>query len=159
MVPSWAAVQWCSVLPAHLWCQWEQCRLRKGGLRNGWALRGRCRAPSRLLLAQIWERHNKSKVGESALHDHDVTPKVRAAVTSQREEGGYSSTRKFCLCHHEGKHLHAAGLSSAPEELCCSDAKRGEPDCVISFLPTWWLLNWSESASVSTQGTNKPWIK
>lgn len=104
------------------------------------------------------ERHSKSKVGEWALRNHDVTPKVRAAVTSQREEGGYSSTRKVCLCHHEGKHLHAAGLSSAPEELCCSDAKRGEPDCVISFLPTWRLLNWNESASVSTQGTNKPWI-
>lgn len=81
-------------------------------------------------------RHNKSKVGESALHNHDVTPKVRAAVTSQKEEGGCSSTRKFCVCHHEGKHLHAAGLSSASEELCCSDAKREEPDCVISFLPT-----------------------
>lgn len=54
-VPSWAAIQWCLVLPAHLWCQWERCRLRKGGLRNGWALRGHCWAPSRLLLAQIWE--------------------------------------------------------------------------------------------------------
>lgn len=88
------------------------------------------------LLAQMQGRHDESKVGESALRNHDVTPKVRAAVTSQREEGGYSSTRKDCLCHHEGKHLRAAGLSSAPEELCCSDAKRGEPDCVISFLPT-----------------------
>lgn len=78
----------------------------------------------------------RAKWEQSALHNRDVTPKVRAAVTSQREEGGYSSTRKFCLCHHEGKRLHAAGLSSAPEELCCSDAKRGEPDCVISFLPT-----------------------
>lgn len=70
-------------------------------------------------------------MGESALHNHDFTPKVRAAVTSRMEEEGYSSTRKFCLCCHEGKHLRAAGLSSAPEKLLFRCQKR-EPDCVIS---------------------------
>lgn len=116
-VPSGQRVENCAILgcssgvfgaPSSPLCQWEQCRLGRGRLRNGWALWGLCWALSWLLLARIGERHNKSEVGESAFHNHDVTPKVRAAVTSQREEGGCCSTRKFCLCHHEGKHLRAA---------------------------------------------------
>lgn len=131
LCPPGLQCQWCLVFPAPLWCQWEQCRLRKGGLRNGWALGRYCQAPSQLLLAQ-YER-GTIRVGESALRNYDVTPKVRAAVTTQREEGGYSSTRKFCLCHHVGKHLHAAGLSSAPEQQCCSDAKEGRQPVLFPF--------------------------
>lgn len=106
-VPSWAAVQGCLVVPAHLCASGS----RAGSEKEGWEMPELLEAIvglSQLLLAQVGERHDKSRVGESALHNHDVTPKVRAAVTSQREERGCWSTRKFSLCHHEGKHLHAA---------------------------------------------------
>lgn len=74
-------------------------------------------------------------MGESALHNHDVTPKVRAAVTSHREEGGCCSTRKFCVAMRESIYM-LLGLSSAPKEQCCLDSEGEEPDCVISFLST-----------------------
>lgn len=143
--------------PSSPLCQWEQCSLGKGRLRNGWALGGHCWALSQLLLAQI-----RGTIRAEWESQHCITMMLHQRYVQlwpvKGRKGVCYSTRKFCVTMRESIYM-LLGLSSAPEERCCSDAKRGEPDCVTSFLPTWQLLNWNESAWASTLGTEKLWIK
>lgn len=68
-VPSWAEFQLCLVLPAHLWCQWEQCRLGRGGLE----MAGLSEAVAGLCLGFSLHKCEKGKIRAKWESQHCIT--------------------------------------------------------------------------------------
>lgn len=136
---------------------------RAGSEKEGWEMAGLSEAVAGLCLGFRLRKYERDTIRAKWESQHCITiiwhqryvqlwlVKWRERVTPVPESSVCAATRESIYVLLASRVLLRNCVVQMPEE---------ENQIVLfPLLCTWQLLDWNESASVSTQGTNKPWIK